>query len=195
MTIDAYWDELGIAWCAIKPEIDVITPRLKSRLRRQSFFIVASLVMGALLSVAGFLLGIFTIWSGWTTATWNFVTRGVGIMAISAMLAIAMSLLWPVKASDNAKALSEMLDLAIARAERTLKTIRLGLYACIAAAVLGTMGAAIRTYLARPPALSPVVDLAMLAIFALGLFHYGRHTRTDLAKFRHLKHTLAIDEI
>src|SRR4029078_2476037 len=39
---DAYWDELGIAWCAIKPEVNVIAPRLKARLRRQSLLIAAA---------------------------------------------------------------------------------------------------------------------------------------------------------
>ena len=26
---DAYWDELGVAWCAINPDIDVIAPRFR----------------------------------------------------------------------------------------------------------------------------------------------------------------------
>ena len=62
-----------------------------------------------------------------------------------------------------------MIDLAIARAQRTLVTIRLGLYACAVAAVFGLVGTAIRTYLTRPPRMSPVVDLAVLVMVALGL--------------------------
>jgi len=107
---DAYWDELGIAWCAIKPEVNVIAPRLKARLRRQSLLITAGLVIGLPLSAAGLLLGALTIWSGLTTGTWNFVTRGLAIGVISAIVAIAVSLLLPVRASEAARALSEMID-------------------------------------------------------------------------------------
>jgi hypothetical protein len=190
-TTDAYWDELGVAWSAINPDINVIMPRLKSRLRRQSFLIRAGIAMGIVLAVGGFIIGLVTIWKGWTTDTWNFVTRGIAILAASALLSIAVSLLLPVRASGDVKALAEMIDLAIARAERTLKTIRLGFYACAVVAVLGLAGTAIRTYLSRPPSVSPIIDLAVLAIFALGLFFYARHSRVDLAKYRCLKKALA----
>jgi hypothetical protein len=189
-TTDAYWDELGIAWSAINPDINVIMPRLKSRLRRQSFLIRAGVAIGILLAAGGFIIGVVTIWRGWTADTWNFVTRGIAILAVSALLSIAVSLLLPVSASGDVKALAEMIDLAIARAERTLKTIRLGFYACAVVAVLGLAGTAIRTYLSRPPSVSPIIDLAVLAIFALGLFLYARHTRVDLAKYRCLKKAL-----
>ncbi len=112
-------------------------------------------------------------------------------MAISIILLVASSLLLSVRASHNASALAEMIDLAIARAERTLMTIRLGFYACIVAAFFGLAGTVIRTYLARPPQMSPLVDLTALAIFALGLFLYGRHTRANLKKFIYLKHAVA----
>jgi hypothetical protein len=190
-TTDAYWDELGVAWSAINPDISVIMPRLKSRLHRQSFLIRAGLALRILLAAGGFIIGAVTIWRGWTTDTWNFVTRGIAILAISVLLSTAVSLLLPVRASRDVKALAEMIDLAIARAERTLKTIRLGFYACTAAAVLGLAGTAIRTYLSRPPSLSPIIDVVVLATFALGLFLYARHTRVDLAKYRYLKKALA----
>jgi hypothetical protein len=190
---DRFWDELGVAWCAINPEIGVIMPRLQSRLRRQSALIMASLILGLPLSLAGFVLGVYTIWNGGTTGTWNFVTRGVALVAISAILSMAMSSLLRVRADGHARALSEMLDLAIARAERTLFAIQLGFYACGIAASLGLVGAAMRTHLTRPPALSPMLDLAALAIFAVGLFLYGRRTRAELAKFRYLKRALAVE--
>jgi hypothetical protein len=190
---DAYWDELGVAWRAVKPEINVVAPRLKTRLRRQSLLITASLVTGLPVSAAGLLLGAFTIWSGWTTGTWNFVTRGFAIGAVSTMLAIALSLLLPVRASDTARALSEMIDLAIARAQRLLVTIRLGLCACVVAATLGFVGTAIRSYLTRPPRMSPLVDMAVLAVFALGLFFYGRHIEVSIGKLRALRHALGND--
>ncbi len=191
---DAYWDELGIAWCAINPETNVIAARLKSRLWRQSLLITMGLIAGISLSAGGFVLGALTIWSGWTTGTWNFVTRGVALVAISLILLKASSVMFPARASDGASALFEMLDLAITRAERTLITVQLGFYACIVATVLGLVGTAIRTHFARPPALSPIFDLAVLAIFALGLFLWGRSVSTNLAKFRHVKHTLASEE-
>jgi MFS family permease len=190
-TTDAYWDELGVAWSAINPDINVIIPRLKSRLRRQSFLIRAGVAIGALLGAGGFIVGFATIWRGWTTDTWNFVTRGIAIVIVSALLSIAVSLLLPVRASADVKALTEMIDLAVARAERTLKTIRLGFYACAVLAVFGLAGTAVRTYLSRPPVVSLTIDLAVLAIFALGLFVYARHTRVDLAKYRYLKKALA----
>ena len=190
-TTDAYWDELGVAWSAINPDINVIVPRLKSRLHRQSFLIRAGVAIGILLAAGGFILGGVTIWRGWTSAAWNFVTRGIAILAISVLLSTAVSLLLPVRASRDVKALAEMIDLAIARAERTLKTVRLGFYACATAAVLGMAGTAIRTYLSRPPSLSPIIDVVVLATFALGLFLYARHARVDLAKYRYLKKALA----
>lgn len=61
------------------------------------------------------------------------------------------------------------------------------LFACAVAAVLGLAGTAIRTYLNRPPSVSPIIDVAVLAILALGLFLYARHTKVDLAKYRYLK--------
>jgi hypothetical protein len=41
--------------------------------------------------------------------------------------------------------------------------------------------------------MSPVVDLAVLVMFAIGLFLYGRHIRVDLEKLRALRHALAMD--
>jgi hypothetical protein len=190
---DAYWDELGIAWRAIEPELAILTPRLKARLRRQSLSITGVLVIGLPLSAAGLVLAAFTIWSGLATGTWNFVTRGVAIGLMSSMAAMALSMLLPVRASDAAGVLSEMLDLAIARAQRVLATIRLGYYACAIAAVFGLVGAATRTYLTRPPQLSPAVDLAVLAIFALGLFLCGRRVGVSLEKLRYLKRVLAVE--
>jgi hypothetical protein len=190
---DAYWDELGVAWRALNPDPEIIAPRLNARLRRQSLLIWAGLVAGLPLSAAGMLLGVFTLWRGWSTDTLNFVTRGIAIGAMSVLLAMAVSVLLPVRGSDAARAVSDMIDLAIARAQRALVTIRLGFYACIVAATFGLVGTAIRTYLARPPRMSPVVDMAVLVMVALGLFLCARHIRVSLAKLRALKHALSTD--
>jgi hypothetical protein len=41
--------------------------------------------------------------------------------------------------------------------------------------------------------MSPLIDLAILAIFALGLFLFGRRVRINLEKLRYLKRVLAVD--
>jgi hypothetical protein len=190
---DTYWDELGIAWRAIKPEINVLMPRLQARLHRQSLFITLGFIAGVPLSVAGFILGLHTIWSGWTSGTWNFVIRGIAIGVISIILGIATSLFVPVRASKATRALSELIDLSIARSQRILLTLRLAFYACVVAAVLGLMGSVVRAQLMRPAQLSPVVDTVALALCALGLDLYGRQIKLGLEKMRYLKRTLVLD--
>jgi hypothetical protein len=196
MTIpsDAYWDELGIAWRAIKPEINVLMPRLQARLHRQSLFISLGLIAGLPLSGAGFILGLFAIWSGWTSGTWNFVIRGIAIGVISIILGVATSLLVPVRANKAARAFSDMIDLSIARSQRILLTLRLAFCACVVAAVLGLMGSVVRTQLTRPPHLSPIVDVMVLALCALGLDLYSRQIKLGLEKMRYLRRTLVLDE-
>ena len=190
---DAYWDELGIAWCAVHTGADVV-PRLRSHLRRQSLLVAAYLGAGGLLGVACVLLGAFTLWRGWTGGAWHFVTRGTALLAVSAILAIAILGLLPVRTSDQARTLPDMIDLTIARAERLLMTVRLGVVACAILAAFGLAGTAIRTYYGKPPALSPLLDLAILAILALGLLFYGRSVAITLRKFQYLKDVLARDE-
>jgi hypothetical protein len=191
---DAYWDELGIAWCAIDPDIRVITSRVEAQMRRQSRWITAGLVTGLPLGVTGVLLGAATIWGGWHSGAWSFVTRGIAITAISAILTFAVALLVPVRSRGGTPALSEMIDLTIARAQRTVSLTAAGFLACIIAAVFGLVGSAIRTRIATPPRLSPIVDLLVLGLIALVLFLYSRQIRLELQKFRSLKRALAVDE-
>jgi hypothetical protein len=187
---DAYWDELGVAWSAIRPDATVIARRLEARLRRQSLLIAIGLVVGLPASVAGVILGAFTIWTGATTGAWHFVARGTAIVLISLLTAGAAATLLPVRASDMARSLSDMLELTSARARRALLIVRLGLCACGVAAALGLAGAAIRTRLSGPPRLSPAIDVLVLAAFAAGLYLYGRRTRANLEKLRALAHAL-----
>jgi len=190
---DRYWDDLGVAWRAVTPDVSVIAPRLNARLRRESALIRAALVVGLPLSVGGVGLGVFTIWRGWTTGAWNFVSRGSAIVAIAILLAIAMSALMAVRAGHPARAVSEMLDLAIARAYRTLIAVRLALIACAAAAVMGLAGTIIRSQLAAPPRMSPLIDILLLAILALALFAWKRDIRRRLEQLRAVKHALGPD--
>jgi hypothetical protein len=189
---DDYWDELGVTWCAIDPDTSAIKPRLEARLRRQTEWITAGLVIGLPLGVAGVLLGVVTICLGFL-GPWNFVTRGIAILAMSVILTLAVWSLQPVRSVDTTRALSQMIDLAIDRGHRTLSVIRAGLYTCAIAAVFGLVGTAIRTHLGNPPKMSPIIDLVIVALIALALFLYGRQIRVEGAKYRTLKRALAVD--
>jgi len=188
---DAYWDELGVAWSAICPDVNVIARRFESRLRRQSRLIAIALVAAVPVIIAGLLLGAFTIWAGAAAGAWNFVARGIAIVVVSLLAGAGAAALLPVRGSDMARSLAEMLELAAARARRALLIVRLGLCACGVAAALGVAGTLIRTRLSGPPLLPPAIDLLILAAFAAGLYLYGRRTKANLEKLRVLAHTLA----
>lgn len=190
MTNDSYWDELGIAWCMNRTSTDMVMSKLQARFRRQSILIVTCLVIGLLLGGFGAMLGAFTLWRGWTSETWNFVTRGIALLVTSGIVFMAALRLARVMGGDSVKALPEMLDLNIARARTLLASVYSGLSACAVAMVLGLVGTTLRT---TAPAMPPVLDLAILALLALGLFLYGRRVSTQLAKFRYLRGALAAD--
>jgi hypothetical protein len=191
-TPDAFWEELGVTWCAIDPNVGIIASRLEARLRRQSRWMTAVVVLGLPLGAAGVLLGVGTIGIGLLGA-WNFVTRGIAIVAMSTIITLAVYSLVPVISQGITRPLSQMIDLAIERAQRTLSLIRAGLYSCVIAAVFGLVGTAIRTHLGRPPKMSPIVDLVIVALIALALFLYGRQIRIELGKYRALRQALAVD--
>jgi MFS family permease len=190
---DAYWDELGVAWCAINPRNSELVPRLRVQMRRQTILVTTGLVAGFTLGTAGLLLALFTIWSGWESGAWNLVVRGIAIIVIAVMLLVAAMRLLPVRQGDAAGAVSELIELSIARAQRTMLAIRLGLGACAVAAVVGLAGPTIRMHIAKPPKMSPFVDLAILAVFGLGLLAYGRYIKDRMARMRALRHALAMN--
>jgi MFS family permease len=190
---DPYWDELGVAWSAIDPDIRVTASRLDERLRRQARWMAAAVVIGMLLGAMGLLLGLATIGIGTHSGAWNFVTRGVGIIAMSAILMFAVWSLQPIRSLEATCALSQMIDLAIERAQKTLALVAAGLYSCVVAAVFGLVGTAIRTHLGRPPKMSPIIDLAILGVIVLALALCGRRTRRKLGKYRRLQQALAVD--
>jgi hypothetical protein len=187
---DPFWDELGVAWTAIHPEIAVIMPRLQARIRRQSVLITAGLILGPPAVIAALIAGVDCIWVGWKTGAWNFMLRGAAFLAIAAIVSLAMRSLLHVRAGGGLQSVPEMLDFAIARSRKTLLAIRLGYYACGLAALFGLVGTAIRKHLSRPPALSPFIDLALLAVFVLGLFFYGRRIQGDVRKYTLLRRLL-----
>jgi hypothetical protein len=174
-------------------DVDVVKPRLQSRLRRQSLLIQTALVLGVPLAAAGLVLGALTVWWGWTTATSNFVIRGVAIGIVAALALTTLLSLVSVRASADARALAEMLALAIRRARTTRAVIRVGLFSCAIVAVFGVIGAVIRTRAGRPPALSPVVDVAVIVLVAVILLLYRGRTNVTLAKLRYLEQAIASD--
>ncbi|HJS92591.1 MAG TPA: hypothetical protein VJ738_21665 [Steroidobacteraceae bacterium] len=186
---DVYWDELGVAWRAINPEPSVIAPKLETRLRRQAAAVLAIMVVGVPLSIGGLVLGISTAWIGWSHGIWNFIARGVAIIAISSLLAIAA---FSRRGSGrvDSSSLADMLDLGIVQAERFRRAVRAGCWACGVAAVLGLLGYGIRVHFYRPPAMSPIEPLVLLALLVIALYLFGRRNRDDLARLKYLRGVL-----
>jgi hypothetical protein len=188
MTQDAYWDDLGVAWTAISPKAE-IAPHLKRRLRRQTLFTAAMLFTGLPLSLAGMALGVWTIWRGASAEAWFFVTRGIAILTISALLGIAA---WSFRTAwkDNSQSLAAMIELALARAERWQRAIRLGYFALGIAILFGTVGYEIRLSVGKPPAMSPVEPLILLAVLGFVLFLLQGKAKNDIAKYSYLRQLL-----
>lgn len=191
---DVYWDDLGVAWRAIDSELPRMMPRLQARLRRQSFAIAAALILGIPLAGAGLVLGAFTIWHGWTTTTWNFVTRGIAIALISALLVYALASFLPFRTHADIRTLSEMLDFATARIRRTLFVIRTAIVACVIATVFGVVGAGMRIYAGSPPRLSPVIDLMIIGLIVLFLWLYGQKLSTEGRTLDYVRRSLGANK-
>jgi hypothetical protein len=190
---DKYFDDLGVAWRAIEIDAGIVAPRLRSRLQRQSVLIRMALVLGVPVAAGGIVLGGLTVWWGWTSGTLNFVVRGVAIGVVAALALVTLLSLVSVRASDDAQALAEMIALAIQRARTTLTAIRVGLLACAIAATFGVIGAVIRTRGGKPPALSPIVDIAILVLVTVILLAYRQRTNVTLAKMHYLERAIASD--
>lgn len=190
---DAYWDNLGIAWAAINPNPRVLTTHIKRRLRWQTLSVAAATFGGIPIGAAGVVLGIWTIWTGLSTDTWNFATRGAAIVVISLLV---IGVIWSFKnvLKDNTESLSAMIDLTLLRAEKWQFATRLGYVACVVAAALGTIGYGIRIRSGKPPAMSPIEPLVLLAALGVGLFLFHRVVRDRIAKFRYLKRLLLEEE-
>lgn len=186
---DVYWDELGVAWRAIDPDLSVIGPKLENRLRRQAAAVLGIMLIGAPLSVGGLVLGFYTLWIGWSHGIWNFIPRGIAVIAISSLLAMAT---WSRRGSRRVDSgtLADMLDLGVVQAERFRHVVLAGYWACAAAAVLGLMGYGVRDYWYGRPAMSPIVPLVLLALVAMVLLLFGRRLRADLARLRYLRGVL-----
>ena len=191
MTQDAYWDELGLAWTATSPEI--IAPRIRESLRRQSVFTALAVFAGLPISLAGAALGVWTLWHGAFAQAWFFVTRGTAILLMSLMAGLAASSFIPLL-GDGTQSVAAMIASALARAQRWHKAVRLGYLGLAVAALFGTAGYFLRMEAGKPPALSPLEPMVLLALLALVLFLLQRKTRDDIAKYRYLQRLLLKDQ-
>ena len=185
---DAYWDDLGVAWTAIDPLPRTLAPHMKSRLRRQTTFIAIALSAAIPLGVAGLALGAWTIWHGTALGIWNFVPRGISIVAISLISEFAA---WSFRAAlrDNTESLASMIELSLLRTERWLTAIRLGYVIFAISFFFGVAGYEIHIHFVNPysHALPPVGTATVTAIFAFVLYLLQRRAQERLAKYRHLK--------
>lgn len=191
---DAYWDNLGVAWRAIDPDVERMAPRLQARLRRQSVAITTVLVLGIPLCSAGIVLGVFTIWCGWTTETWNFVTRGIAIVLVLALVLRALASSLPFGAHKDIQSLSDMLEIASARIKRNQFLVHTAIVVCVIAAVFGVVGTVIRTRAGSSPRLSPIIDLIIIALIVSFLWLYGRTVSVESRKFEYLRRTLGANK-
>jgi hypothetical protein len=184
-----YWDELGIAWTAIEPDLRANMPRMKRKLRWHALLTAVVVFGGIPVGIAGGVLGIWTLWVGLSAGIWNFATRGTAILVISLLVA---GLGWSSRSAlrDDTQTLSAMIELALLRAEKWYLAIRIGYVSCVVAAAFGMIGYGIRAHSGRPPAMSPVEPMVVLAVLAFVLVLLHRDVRGRITKFRYLKRLL-----
>ena len=182
---DAYWDELGVAWTASEIEPGSVTPRLRARLKLQSIAFGALVLAGIALALLGAALGAWTTWRGFTTETWFFVSRGIAIIMMSAVLAAAAAAL-KSRLKNDTKSLKEMIDLSLARTERFILAVRWGYFGCAIAAIFGLAGYALRGRYGHPPAMSPLEPLIVLSLIAVILFLFDRRASGAVTRYRYL---------
>lgn len=191
---DFYWDELGIAWRAIDPDLESVEARLEARMRWQAIGIVGAVSVGFPLAIAGTALGLYTLWIAWTHGIWNFFPRGAGLVAISALIAlISSSLRAGIRGSTSS--LKEMIERTLIRAQRAARAVRMGYWVCALAGAFGLLGLLVRVYFFRPPVMSPVIPLALLGASSGALFLYERRLKDELARFGYLKIALTREDV
>jgi hypothetical protein len=192
-TPDPWWDELGFAWTAAPADPQAALPGLTARLRRQAWLLRLLIAGAALASLAGLALAGWTLWLGWTAHVWHFLVRGTAVLVLAILLAAAAGAL-AGSVRDASRSLAEALDVAVRRAQGRRRALALGVWACALAAAFGTAGYFVRSYFTRPPAMSPLEPLLVLALTALVLLLLARAASRDLARTRHLQRALAGEE-
>lgn len=177
---------------AININTSILAPRLEAHLRWQSYWIFAGLTIGLPLCALGMVLGLLSIAAGLPSGSWRFITRGIAWIAMSGLLMWGLLPLTDLE-SRTTGAASEMVDLAIERVQRTLGLVRAGLYVCIIPVVFGLVRMVFKSHFARPPRLSPIVALEILALIALTLVVCAWQLRVGLRKYRALGQAIASD--
>jgi hypothetical protein len=188
---EPFWDELGIAWQAT-PAPEVPLDRMKARFARESRQIGLAIGLAGLGGAFLAALGAFTVWRGSQLGALNFEIRGAAVLIVAAILWVTVGLLWPVRGGD-ARSQREFAELGLARARRSRRSVVMALAACTVAAVMGVIGAAVRIEAGNPPALSPAIDLAILALLAVIVDALRRKFRSDEARFAYLRDALRAD--
>lgn len=172
------------------PAREISARALSASARRQSLLIGAAIAGGIAVGAAGLALGGFTLGQGWSLGAWNFIARGAGILVVSSLVLAGVRAMLPVRSVGDARSVPELVDLGLDRAIRAITVVRLGLAACVVAGVFGLAGAAIRYAAGNPPALSPVVDLALLFGSAVCLLLVGIGVHARLLRFARLRSIL-----
>jgi hypothetical protein len=187
---EPFWDELGIAWQAMSPLPAVPAERMKAHFHRETRQVRLAIALAALGGTSLAALGAFTLWQGWRLGAVNFGTRGLAVLIVAGILWAMVAKLWPVRGQEEARSLSDYADLGLARARGSRRAVVLGLAGCVVAGVLGVIGTMLRTAAGSPPALSPFVDLAVLALVAVIAEALRRRFRNEEARFAYLRDSL-----
>ena len=190
MTEEPFWDELGIAWQTAAPAATVPPDRMKAHFRTDSRLLLAAIAACMVVGTAMLALAAFTFWQAWQLAAWNFGTRGLALLIIGTSLWLIVRALWPVRGSDNARSLSDFADLGFARSAQGLRVCALSFGVCVAAAVLGVIGAVLRTMAGHPPVVPVAAGLALVAVLAGGVAAERRRFRREQARFAYLREAL-----
>lgn len=190
MTTEPFWDELGIAWQALSPAPGIQLDRMKAHFRRETLQIRLAVFFAALFGTIGILLGIFTLWQGWRLGAVNFGVRGLAVLIVAGILWMMVATLWRARGGEDARSLNDFAELGLARAKRSRRAAVLALAGCGVAAVLGVVGTVLRTAADHPPALSPFIDLFVLAFLAVLVEALRRRFSSEEARFAYLRHTL-----
>ena len=183
---DAFWDEMGISWRATIADEGLFSARLKDRVRLQSLLARAAITGGLLAVPLGTALASWTLWIGWSGEAWNMITRGITLAAVSLLVLVAVMALWSGSGGETSS-LRRMLIALIARTQRLVLAADLGCIALVLLAGGGAIGWALRTRVGHPPALSPLIDLLVLALAAIILLWFRWSQAGALVRYRALQ--------
>ncbi|HEY2686302.1 MAG TPA: hypothetical protein VGI93_22510 [Steroidobacteraceae bacterium] len=182
---DEFWNEMGVSWRASIRDAGSIASGLDAHLRRQKTLLAVATILGAAVSLLGFCLAAWTIWIGWSSHVWNFLSRGATLAAVS-LLAAAATLALRARSGAESRSLREMLWVSTAHTERLIRAADLMCFAVAVLAIGGTVGYVIKTRFGSAPAASLIADFLALALAGLALVWYRQGQVRALGKFRRL---------